>query len=67
MSLIDDSAYWTARANEARITADCLADSGCRYILLRIAEDYDRIGQWIEEQDSEATKVDGMSARRPHP
>ncbi len=61
MSLIDDSAYWSARANEARITADCMTDAGCRYILLSIAKDYDRIRQWIEGQDSVAMNVDKMS------
>ena len=62
MSLIDDSAYWSALANEARITADCMADAGCKYILLSIAKDYDRIRQWIEGRDSAAIDVDEISA-----
>jgi hypothetical protein len=52
MSLIDDSAYWRARANEARITADCMLDAGCRTIMLGIARDYERIMQWFEAQSA---------------
>jgi hypothetical protein len=51
MSLIDDSAYWRARANESRITADCMVDAGCRHILLGIAADYGRLADRIETQD----------------
>ncbi|HVC61766.1 MAG TPA: hypothetical protein VND19_15550 [Acetobacteraceae bacterium] len=48
MSLIDNSEYWRARAHEARITADCMFDAGCRNIMLDIARDYERIMQWFE-------------------
>src|ERR1019366_7460034 len=40
MSLIDDSSYWRARAEEARITADCMIDANCSSIMRRIAGDY---------------------------
>jgi hypothetical protein len=50
MSLIDNSAYWRARAEESRITADCMTDAGCARILRGIADDYDRIAQWCEEE-----------------
>ena len=67
MSLIDDSVYWSARANEARISADCMVDAGCRYILLNIAKDYDQLRQWFEGQDSVAANVDEISARHQNP
>jgi hypothetical protein len=49
MSLIDNSAYWHARAEESRISADCMIDAGCARILRGIAEDYDRIARWCED------------------
>ncbi len=50
MNLIDSSAYWRARANEARITADCMFNADCRAIMLDIAKDYERIVQWFDAQ-----------------
>jgi hypothetical protein len=51
MSLIDNGEHWRARANESRITADCMFDPGCRHILLGIAADYGRLADRIETQD----------------
>ncbi len=48
MSLIDNSTYWRARAEETRITADCMIDAGCARLLRSIADDYDRIARWCE-------------------
>lgn len=50
MNLIDNGAYWRARAEESRISADCMIDAGCARILRGIADDYDRIALWCEER-----------------
>jgi hypothetical protein len=49
MNLMNSSAYWHARAEESRITADCMIDVGCARILRGIADDYDRIARWCDE------------------
>jgi hypothetical protein len=52
MSLIDNSTYWRARAEESRITADCMIDADCARILRNIADDYDRIAGWCDQRSA---------------
>jgi hypothetical protein len=62
MSLIDDSAYWHTRANEARIAADCMVDVACRHILLGIAADYGRLADRITARGAWQTRATPESA-----
>jgi hypothetical protein len=48
-SFIDDPQHWRARAEEARIVANQLSDSEAKAGMLRIAEDYERLAQWVED------------------
>jgi hypothetical protein len=40
---LDDPEYWRARAEEARSSAEQIADYGSKAVLFRIAVDYERI------------------------
>jgi hypothetical protein len=57
MSLIDDGTHWRARARESRIAADCMAEAGCRHIMLRIAASYEQIAARIDAQDGLLTRT----------
>ena len=41
--------HWRARAEQARILAKEMNDSESKAAVLRIAEDYERLAQWIED------------------
>src|SRR6266481_1507894 len=41
--------HWRARAQEARILANEMNDSESKDAMLRIAEDYERLAQWVED------------------
>jgi len=41
--------HWRARAEQARILAKEMNDSESKAAMLRIAEDYERLAQWIED------------------
>ena len=41
----NDTSYWFDRAKEIRTRADLMKDSGNRQIMLRIAIDYERLGE----------------------
>ena len=41
--------HWRARAEQARILAKEMNDSESKAAMLRIAEDYERLAQWIKD------------------
>jgi hypothetical protein len=47
-SFIYDPAHWRTRA--ARILAKELDDSESRDAMLRMAQDYERLAQWVEDR-----------------
>ena len=42
--------YWFDRAEEMRVRADAMEDTANREIMLRIADDYERLGQRAFQQ-----------------
>jgi hypothetical protein len=46
--LLNDPEHWRTRAEEARILAKEMNDSESRDAMLRIAEDYEHLAQWVE-------------------
>jgi hypothetical protein len=44
-SILDDPKHWRGRAEEARNVAKQLTDAMAKEMMLRIAEDYDRIAE----------------------
>ena len=50
--------FWRARAEEARTVAEGLNHDVAKLVLLRIAEDYERLAEWFE---------DGSKATFPRP
>jgi hypothetical protein len=49
-SFIYDPEHWRTRAEEARLLANELSDSECKNEMLRMAEDYERLAQWVEDR-----------------
>ena len=45
-----DPEHWRFRAEEARTVADQMTHEGSRTIMRRIANDYDRLAKFAEEQ-----------------
>jgi hypothetical protein len=48
-SFINDPEHWRTRAEEARILAKDMNDSASKEAMLRIAEDYEQLAQWVED------------------
>jgi hypothetical protein len=46
----EDSIHWRARAEEIRTLADEMSDGISKHVMHRIAEDYDRFAQIVEER-----------------
>ena len=44
-SFINDLEHWRSRAEEARTLADQMSDDPSKQMMLRIAADYDRLGE----------------------
>jgi len=46
---LDNPEYWRFRAEEVRTIADDMRDGDPKAIMLRIAEDYERIAKLVEQ------------------
>ena len=51
-SILDDPKHWLERAEEARSIADQLSDPESRRMMLRIAEDYERLANHARRRKS---------------
>jgi hypothetical protein len=49
-SFINDPEHWRKRAKETRAIADKMNDPRAREKMLKIADDYDRLGKQAEER-----------------
>jgi len=51
-SILDDPKHWLERADEARSIADQISDPDSRRMMLRIAEDYERLANHARRRKS---------------
>jgi len=51
-AILDDPKHWLERAEEARSLADQLSDPESRRMMLRIAEDYERLANHARRRTS---------------
>jgi hypothetical protein len=56
--LIDDPKHWRSRAAEMRMLADEMSDESARTIMLKLANDYDKLGDRAEERSSKRPQPD---------
>jgi len=54
-SFIHDPAHWRQRAEEARTIADQMADREAKGMMLKIAEDYEKLAKRAEERVAKST------------
>ena len=55
-SVLDDPKHWLERAEEARSVADQLSDPESRRMMLRIAEDYERLANHARRRTSQTAQ-----------
>ena len=55
-SVLDDPKHWLERAEEARSIADQLSDPESRRMMLRIAEDYERLANHARRRTSQTAQ-----------
>jgi hypothetical protein len=48
--------YWRGRSEEARVFAESMGRDEPKAIMLRIAEEYEKIARWCEEQNKPTTE-----------
>ena len=51
-SILDDPKHWLERADEARSIADQISDPDSKQMMLRIAEDYERLANHARRRKS---------------
>jgi hypothetical protein len=51
-SPIEGPKHWRQRAQEARALAEQMHDTLCKDMMLRVANDYERIAKEIEEREA---------------
>jgi hypothetical protein len=49
---IDDPKHWRSRAAKMRMLADEMSDESARTMMLKLADDYDELGDRAEERGS---------------
>jgi len=49
-SFINDPHHWRGRAEQARTLADLMSDATSKQMMLRIADDYDRLAERAEQR-----------------
>jgi hypothetical protein len=58
---IDDPKHWHDRAAEMRVLAEEMKDDNARTMMLKLANDYDKLGDRAEERSSKPPRA-GQSA-----
>jgi len=53
---VDDPAHWRGRAEEARTLADEMSDEISRQLMLKVAEDYERLARHAEQRARHRSK-----------
>jgi hypothetical protein len=57
--IFNDPKHWRQRAEEARALAEQMPDIESKEAMLRIARDYERLGQQAEQRSGAAAKKEG--------
>jgi len=55
-SFINDPQHWRGRAEEARTLAEQMSDETSKQMMLRIADDYDRLAERAEQRVRHSTQ-----------